>query len=65
MRQSRPTPPPAVGRSGTFFGYAALNVLCVVFALWKVPETRNKRLEDIERALHAPGSLRQNLSTSR
>ncbi|SEB55804.1 sugar porter family MFS transporter [Streptomyces melanosporofaciens] len=55
----------AVGRSGTFFAYAALNVLCVVFVLWKVPETRNRRLEDIERALHAPGSLRRNLSTYR
>ncbi|MGW6024230.1 sugar porter family MFS transporter [Streptomyces sp. NPDC055099] len=51
----------AIGRSGTFFVYAAMNVLCVVFVLLKVPETRNKSLEDIEKALRAPGPLRQNL----
>ncbi|MFF9184550.1 MULTISPECIES: sugar porter family MFS transporter [Streptomyces] len=52
-----------VGRAGTFFLYAALNVLCLVFVLLKVPETRNRPLEDIERALRAPGSLRRNLAT--
>lgn len=51
----------AIGRSGTFFVYAAMNVLCVLFVLLKVPETRNKSLEDIEKALRAPGPLRQNL----
>lgn len=51
----------AVGRSGTFFLYAAMNVLCVAFVVFKVPETRNKSLESIEKALRAPGSLRRNL----
>ncbi|MDO0924598.1 sugar porter family MFS transporter [Streptomyces sp. TG1A-8] len=54
-----------VGRSGTFFLYAALNAVCVVFVLLKVPETRNRPLEDIERALRAPGSLRRNLAEPR
>ncbi|GHF75596.1 hypothetical protein GCM10018787_25420 [Streptomyces thermodiastaticus] len=54
----------AVGRAGTFFLYAALNVLCIVFVALKVPETRNRPLEDIERALRAPGSLRRNLATT-
>lgn len=52
----------AIGRSGTFFVYAAMNVLCVAFVLLKVPETRNKSLEQIEKALRAPGSLRRNLT---
>ncbi|MEU5752911.1 sugar porter family MFS transporter [Streptomyces sp. NPDC047829] len=51
----------AVGRSGTFFLYAAMNVLCVVFVVLKVPETRGRSLESIEKALRAPGSLRRNL----
>ncbi|MFJ5206436.1 sugar porter family MFS transporter [Streptomyces nigra] len=50
-----------IGRSGTFFVYAAMNVLCVVFVALKVPETRNRSLEEIERALRAPGSFRRNL----
>ncbi|GGX59668.1 sugar porter family MFS transporter [Streptomyces minutiscleroticus] len=54
----------AIGRSGTFFVYAAMNALCVLFVLFKVPETRNRSLEDIERALRAPGSLRRNLARS-
>ncbi|MET7315291.1 MULTISPECIES: sugar porter family MFS transporter [Streptomyces] len=54
----------AVGRAGTFFLYAALNVLCIVFVALKVPETRNRPLEDIERALRAPGSLRRNLAAT-
>jgi sugar porter (SP) family MFS transporter len=53
----------AIGRSGTFFVYAAMNVLCVVFVALKVPETRNRSLEDIEKALRAPGSFRRNLAS--
>ncbi|MFI6122623.1 sugar porter family MFS transporter [Streptomyces sp. NPDC051064] len=52
----------AIGRSGTFFVYAAMNVLCIAFVLLKVPETRKRSLEEIEKALRAPGSLRRNLS---
>ncbi|MGW0605379.1 sugar porter family MFS transporter [Streptomyces sp. NPDC002640] len=55
----------AVGRSGTFFVYAAMNVLCVLFVVFKVPETRGRSLEDIEKALRAPGSFRRNLTVER
>ncbi|MEW2289942.1 sugar porter family MFS transporter [Streptomyces sp. NPDC047841] len=54
----------AIGRSGTFFVYAAMNVLCVVFVALKVPETRGRSLEDIEKALRTPGSFRRNLSAA-
>ncbi|MFJ5521298.1 sugar porter family MFS transporter [Streptomyces griseoluteus] len=55
----------AIGRSGTFFVYAAMNLLCIVFVLLKVPETRNKSLEDIETALRTDGSLRRALAGQR
>ncbi|MEU9446026.1 MFS transporter [Streptomyces sp. NPDC048304] len=53
----------AIGRPGTFFVYAAMNVLCLVFVALKVPETRSRSLTDIEKALRAPGSFRRNLAS--
>ncbi len=41
----------AVSRAGTFWIYAGLGVLAFVFFLKRVPETRNRSLEDIEREL--------------
>lgn len=41
----------AVGRSGLFLVYALMNAACVVFTLRRVPETRGRSLEEIERAL--------------
>ncbi|MFC8102273.1 MFS transporter [Streptomyces sp. NPDC057363] len=41
----------AIGRSGTFIVYALMNVACIAFVAAKVPETRGKSLESIERAL--------------
>jgi MFS family permease len=42
----------ALGRSGTFWMYAGLGVLAVIFFAWRVPETRNRSLEQIEREVH-------------
>ncbi|HEU5160492.1 MAG TPA: sugar porter family MFS transporter [Streptosporangiaceae bacterium] len=41
----------AIGRTWTFWLYAGLAVLGIVFFAAKVPETRNRSLEDIEREL--------------
>ena len=38
----------ALGQSGTFFLYAAIGVLTLVFCWKLVPETKGKRLEDIQ-----------------
>ncbi|MEU8733346.1 sugar porter family MFS transporter [Streptomyces tendae] len=54
----------AIGRSGTFFVYALMNVACIVFVAAKVPETRGRSLESIERALHRGGSFRKALERS-
>ncbi|HET9382529.1 MAG TPA: sugar porter family MFS transporter [Streptomyces sp.] len=54
----------AIGRSGTFFVYALMNVACIAFVVAKVPETRGKSLESIERALHRGGSFRKALDGS-
>ncbi|MEV0846204.1 sugar porter family MFS transporter [Streptomyces sp. NPDC049954] len=52
----------AFGRTGTFLFYALMNVACVVFVLFKVPETRGSSLEEIETALRRPGDFRHNLT---
>jgi hypothetical protein len=44
----------SMGLSGTFLVYAVMNVLCIVFVLRKVPETRGRTLEQIEQALRRP-----------
>ena len=38
----------ALGRSGTFFFYAAIGLLTLWFCWKLVPETKGKRLEEIE-----------------
>ncbi|MFI0241116.1 sugar porter family MFS transporter [Streptomyces sp. NPDC016845] len=50
-----------VGRSGTFLFYALMNVACIVFVVAKVPETKGRSLESIERALRGPGPFRKAL----
>lgn len=42
-----------ISRSGTFFLYAAIGVLAVLFFAAKVPETKNRSLEEIQHQLGA------------
>lgn len=44
----------AITRQGTFFLYAGVVVLALVFFALKVPETRGKSLEDIQEELVEP-----------
>jgi sugar porter (SP) family MFS transporter len=41
------------GKGGTFFVYAGLGILAVLFFAWKVPETKGRSLEEIEAELGA------------
>ena len=47
-----------IGSAGTFWLYAALNVVCIVLTLFFVPETKNISLENIEKNLMAGLPLR-------
>ncbi len=40
----------AVGTAGTFYGYAAVAVLGLVFTWYLVPETKGRTLEEIQQA---------------
>ncbi|MHB1568702.1 MAG: sugar porter family MFS transporter [Solirubrobacteraceae bacterium] len=42
----------AVGRPGTFWIYAGFGVLAIAFFSWRVPETKGRSLEEIEREVH-------------
>ena len=41
----------AIGNAGTFFLFAGLSIAAVTYFQRKVPETRNRSLQDIERDL--------------
>ncbi|HTW12250.1 MAG TPA: sugar porter family MFS transporter [Solirubrobacteraceae bacterium] len=47
----------ALGESGTFFMYAGFGVLAVIFFAARVPETKNRSLEQIEREVHGDKQL--------
>ncbi|WP_298215808.1 sugar porter family MFS transporter [Acidocella sp.] len=42
----------AIGRNGTFFLYAGLTAISIVFTFYLVPETKGRSLEQIEAKLH-------------
>jgi len=44
----------AIGNAGTFFLFAGLSIVAVVYFQRQVPETRNRSLQDIERDLGLP-----------
>jgi MFS family permease len=45
----------ALGNSGTFFLFAALTVVAIIYFIRRVPETKNRSLEQIERDLNSSG----------
>jgi sugar porter (SP) family MFS transporter len=48
----------AIGNAGTFFLFAGLSVVAVVYFQRQVPETKNRSLQDIERDLELPAGSR-------
>jgi sugar porter (SP) family MFS transporter len=42
----------AIGRTGTFWLYAGLGIIAVGLFSWRVPETKDRSLEEIERDVH-------------
>src|SRR5579875_3592273 len=47
----------AIGQPETFWLYAMFGVIAVIFFAWKVPETKNRSLEQIEREVHGEPQL--------
>ena len=45
----------AIGNAGTFFLFAGLSIVALVYFQRQVPETRNRSLQDIEHDLDLPG----------
>lgn len=41
-----------ITKAGTFWLYAFFGVAAVAFFAWKLPETKDRSLEDIERQVH-------------
>jgi hypothetical protein len=44
-----------ITKAATFWLYAGFGVAAVAFFAWKLPETRNRSLEDIERQVRGEG----------
>jgi sugar porter (SP) family MFS transporter len=49
----------ALGNAGTFFLFAALSIVALVYFQRQVPETKNRSLQDIEHDLDIPVDARQ------
>jgi sugar porter (SP) family MFS transporter len=47
----------AIGNAGTFFLFAGLSVVALVYFQRQVPETKNRSLQDIERDLDRPAAV--------
>jgi MFS family permease len=47
----------ALSQDGTFFLYAAFGVLAIIFFAWRVPETKDRSLEQIESDVHGEPQL--------
>jgi sugar porter (SP) family MFS transporter len=45
-----------ISRQGTFFVFGALGILAILFFVWKVPETKDKSLEQLQGELLNDGS---------
>jgi hypothetical protein len=48
----------AIGKAWTFSLYALMGIVGIVFFITKVPETKNRTLEEIEHDLGAPAASR-------
>jgi Sugar (and other) transporter len=46
----------SISKAGTFWLYAGFGVAAVAFFAWKLPETKDRTLEDIERQVHGGGT---------
>jgi hypothetical protein len=47
----------AIGQPETFWLYALFGVGAIIFFAWKVPETKNRSLEQIEREVHGEAQV--------
>ena len=47
----------AIGQAETFWLYALFGVGAIIFFAWKVPETKNRSLEQIEREVHGEAQV--------
>jgi sugar porter (SP) family MFS transporter len=54
-----------IGNAGTFFLFAGLSIVAVAYFQRKVPETRDRSLQDIERDLALPGSSQKGVTAQR
>ncbi len=54
----------ALGRPGTFWLYAGMGVIAFAYFFWKLPETKNRSLEEIQREVGADTGAAQESSAA-